>query len=140
MFLFDNEQNQTKFLLNPRKYLHVPPKLPKSYNVAIVGPRCSGKRTVAKLLHERYGWTIVDVENIIREKVAAQRHQEQEKHLASTFDPRVNDIHLTELEWRDFYKGGMIGTKDVLPMVLNYLKCPLQRKPPGWGEPKKEDE
>jgi len=45
--------------------------------------------------------------------------------VASTFDPRVNDIHLTEPEWKDFVKGAPILAKDVLPMILNYLKVPL---------------
>lgn len=35
-------------------------------------------------------------------------------------------------------KGNAI--KDVLPMILNYLGVPLQKKPLGWGEPKKEED
>ncbi|CAD8103243.1 unnamed protein product [Paramecium sonneborni] len=136
VFLFDNEDNQNKFINYPRKYLCKAPQLPKTYIVSVQGPKCSGKNTVASQLAEFYGWTLVDVEDIVRKKVQAQ--QERSKHLQSTFDPRVNDIHLTEIEWKEFYKGNVI--KDVLPMVLNYLNIPLQRKPVGWGEPKKDDE
>lgn len=45
VFLFENEENQVAFEKNARKYLKVPPKLPKTYNVAVIGPALSGKKT-----------------------------------------------------------------------------------------------
>jgi adenylate/nucleoside-diphosphate kinase len=48
---------------------------------------------------------------------------ERTKHIPSTFDPRINDIHLTEVEWKEFLKGNPI--KDVMPMILNHLNLPL---------------
>lgn len=50
VFVFTSEENQNAFLANPRKYLQNPPKLPKTYNVAIIGPRRAGKKTMANLL------------------------------------------------------------------------------------------
>jgi len=55
VFLFDNEENQKKFLSYPRKYLMKLPELPKSYNIAIIGPRLAGKKTQAGLLCKQYG-------------------------------------------------------------------------------------
>lgn len=136
VFLFDSEENQSRFMGNPRKFLRRAPTLPGSYSIAVVGARQSGKKSVARLLAETYGWKLVDIEGLVREKIGWQKGQE--KHVASTFDPRVNDIHLTENEWKEFYKGN--AHSYVLPMVLNYLGVRLQRKPAGWGEPKKEED
>jgi dephospho-CoA kinase len=44
--------------------------MPNTYNVAIVGMKETGKKTYAKMLNEKYGWRIVDVEKIIGEKMA----------------------------------------------------------------------
>ena len=35
--------------------------------VSVVGPRYSGKRSVCKLLNQKYGLTILDVDEIIKE-------------------------------------------------------------------------
>jgi YHS domain-containing protein len=50
VFVFDNENNLNAFLETPRKYLQTLPKLPKKTNIAIIGPKKSGKKTLAKLL------------------------------------------------------------------------------------------
>ena len=50
VFMFSSEENQNAFAADPRRYLKTPPKLPKTYNVAIIGPRKGGKRTMADLL------------------------------------------------------------------------------------------
>jgi len=57
----------------------------------------------------------------------------------SNFDKRVNSIHLSEGEYKDFYKGGLLNAKDILPMILYKLGVVLQKKPPGWGVEKAED-
>lgn len=67
----------------------------------------------------------MDIEQIVRDKILWQKGLE--KHVASTFDRRINDIHLTENEWREFSKGN--AHTYVLPMVLNYMGVKLQRKP-----------
>ena len=69
VFLFDNEENQNRFLMNPRKFLQKPPVLPRTYNVAIIGPRKAGKKSIVKLLQKKYGWVTVDVEDIVRQKI-----------------------------------------------------------------------
>jgi predicted AAA+ superfamily ATPase len=45
-----------------RKYLQKLPELPKATNIAIVGPRKSGKKTIAKLLSQIYGLKIVNIQ------------------------------------------------------------------------------
>jgi adenylate kinase family enzyme len=48
VFVFDNENNLNTFLSLPRPYLQKLPSLPKLTNLCIVGPRQSGKKTIAK--------------------------------------------------------------------------------------------
>lgn len=37
--------------------------------VSVVGPRYSGKKTVCKLLNQKYGLIIIDVNEIIKEAI-----------------------------------------------------------------------
>jgi adenylate/nucleoside-diphosphate kinase len=48
VFTFSSEENQEKFMRNPKPYLTEKPKLPKNYNIAIIGMSKSGKSTFAK--------------------------------------------------------------------------------------------
>ena len=52
-------------MLNPKKYLQVLPKMPQKYNIAIVGQRQSGKKTIAKQLSDLYGWKVVNPVQIV---------------------------------------------------------------------------
>ena len=60
--------------------------------------------------------------------------------MPSTFDPRINDVHLSEAEWKDFIKGKEAIARDIWPIVFHYLGVPMQKKPVNWGIEKKEDE
>ncbi|KAL4506760.1 hypothetical protein ABPG72_001181 [Tetrahymena utriculariae] len=142
VFLFDNEQNQDAFSKNARKYLKKPPQLPKTYNVAIIGPRLSGKKTYGKKLAQEYGWKFVDVEGIIGEVLKWQRQQEIEQgtHVPSNFEARIKDIHLCLEEWKEFSKGNPLSAKEVWPIILHKLNIPLQKKPENWGVEKNENE
>jgi YHS domain-containing protein len=60
VFLFLSEENQKAFEQSPRKYINLNPKMPQSYNLAIVGQRQAGKKSLAKILSQKYGWRIVD--------------------------------------------------------------------------------
>jgi predicted AAA+ superfamily ATPase len=46
----------------PRKYLQSLPELPKTTNLAIIGPRKSGKKTIANLLSSIYGFKIINIQ------------------------------------------------------------------------------
>lgn len=59
------------------------------------------------MIAQKYGLKLVEIDKLVRAKVTAQRNYE--KHVPSTFDPRINDIHLTEAEWKDFMRGGSVN-------------------------------
>ncbi len=61
-------------------------------------------------------------------------------HLPSNFEARVNDVHLSESEWKEFYKGAALNPKDTWPIILHQLGIKLQKKPADWGVEKKEEE
>lgn len=48
VFLFSEEKSYKAFIENPKLYLQTPVKMPKKYNIAVIGPRHSGKKTVAQ--------------------------------------------------------------------------------------------
>ena len=50
VFVFENENNLNKFINCPRNFVQKLPQLPKKTNIAIAGPRKSGKKTLAKIL------------------------------------------------------------------------------------------
>ena len=133
VFVFDSEENMNKFYDNPKKYVNKRPEMPKEYNIAILGPKKSGKHHVADLLADRYGWKVVDIEEIVARKLTEMRSWES--HIAS--NPKTNSIHPSEEEFKEFKKGGAINAADVLPIVLWELGFPLYKKPP---PPKTEEE
>lgn len=47
---------------------------------------------------------------------------------------------MSEAEYKDFTKGGLLNAKDVLPMILYELGIPLQKKPVGWGIEKNDED
>jgi len=133
VFVFDSEENMNKFYDNPKKYVNKRPEMPKEYNIAILGPRRSGKNYVAEFLSERYGWKVVDVEEIIGRKLLEMKTWET--HIAS--NPKTGSIHPSEEEYKDFKKGNAISAAEILPIVLWELGFPLHKKPP---PPKTEEE
>ena len=74
VFLLENEENQKIFIENPRKFLTKRPEMPKDYAIAILGPRKSGKTTVAKMLEEKYGWKAIEMEQLICEKLKTMKN------------------------------------------------------------------
>ena len=61
MFVFENENNLNAFLALPRKFTQKKPELPAKTNICIVGPRKSGKKTIAKMLAEIYKLKIINL-------------------------------------------------------------------------------
>ena len=61
-------------------------EMPCGYNVAVIGPRLSGKKTYARLLADKYNWVVVDVEKIVGEVLIKQKARE--KHISSNPDPK----------------------------------------------------
>lgn len=73
LFLFGNEENRNEFLRDGKRFLEKKPKMPKGYNVGIVGMSCTGKKTFANMLSGIYGWKVVDVERIVGEVIEEQK-------------------------------------------------------------------
>jgi nicotinamide riboside kinase len=63
--MFENEENAKEFAGKPRKYLKDKPRMPSTYNIAILGPHSSGKNTMAKRLSKRYGWKVINLAHIL---------------------------------------------------------------------------
>ena len=47
--------------------------MPENYRIGIIGPPCSGKKTLAQMLHERYGWKILNLEQIYSNVIVGQK-------------------------------------------------------------------
>jgi len=54
--MFDTEENMINFEKFNKPFLKTKPKLPNTYNVAIIGPKKSGKKSMAEKLCKTYGW------------------------------------------------------------------------------------
>ena len=63
-----------------------------------------------------------------------------ENPIPSNPDRTSKAVHLSEPEYKEFYKGNMINAKDVLPIILFELGIAMQKKPPGWGIEKTDEE
>lgn len=111
--------------------------MPKNTNIFITGPRKSGKKTIANLLGSLYDLKVINIQEILEKVLLRQR--QFETHIPSNFDKRSSSIHLSETEFRDFSKGGLLNAKDVLPIILYQLGVTLQKKPVGWGVEKTEE-
>jgi adenylate/nucleoside-diphosphate kinase len=90
VFLFDSEENLNLFMETPKKFINNVPKMPETYNIAIVGPRQSGKKTLANIINELYKWKIIDIEKIITDKIVDQKSWAN--HKPSNPEPRVKFI------------------------------------------------
>ena len=76
VFVFSSEDNQKKFVANPKRYLAVSPEMPSRYRLAILGPPGSGRRIIGRQLCEQYGWRFVDIDAIVNDKILEQEEIE----------------------------------------------------------------
>lgn len=58
---------------NHRKFLDKLPQLPNKTNICIVGPRKSGKKTLAKRLSEIYKLRVIDFKDILEKVIIKQK-------------------------------------------------------------------
>lgn len=73
VFIFSSEANLNTFINSPRRYVSKLPQLPKKTNIAIAGPRQSGKKTLAKILSEIYNLKVIDFEEILKNVILKQK-------------------------------------------------------------------
>jgi adenylate/nucleoside-diphosphate kinase len=137
VFVFDSEENQSKFLANPRPYLSAPPKLPGQHRVLLLGGRMAGKHTQAAYLTAKYGWKTVDMNDLLYEIADKQRNSVAEPH------PSHPDSGLVQFFGPDFeklMKGEAVPGNTILPLFLSHLQVPLYKKPPPPPEPVEGEE
>jgi predicted AAA+ superfamily ATPase len=59
-----------KFLAAPREYVSQEPVLTNELlNIALIGPRESGKKTLAMQIKKHYDYRVVDLEQVIQEQI-----------------------------------------------------------------------
>ena len=132
VFLFINEDNRKKFLENPKKYINAPPQVPINYRISIIGPPKSGKSTIAEMLKELYGWTIIDMEEIF-EKIKEYQKTWEEPELNSVYTRRV---HFSANEFKEILANAAKKLSDRKPdnfiskivFMCDYLGIPLDKK------------
>ena len=132
VFLFINEDNRKKFLENPKKYINAPPQVPINYRISIIGPPKSGKSTIAEMLRELYGWTIIDMEEIF-EKIKEYQKTWEEPELNSVYTRRV---HFSANEFKEILANAAKKLSDRKPdnfiskivFMCDYLGIPLDKK------------
>jgi hypothetical protein len=110
----------------PRRYINSPPKMPSQFRVGIMGPHMSGKHTQAKLLSEKYGWPIIEVETVMEKVVALQKLWEE--HVPN--NPESGNIHITGPNFESFMNGGAIGGAEFTGILLHQMGIPVIKKPP----------
>ena len=114
IFLFANEKNQKEFIATPRKFLKEKPKMPSTYNIALLGPQCSGKQTLSRLLAKRYGWKVINFCELLAETVKSQIGCD---HIPC--NPDGGKIHLSEVELKKFLKGEGFPMHHLWPVVAD---------------------
>ena len=137
VFLFDNEDNQAKFMSNPRPFLSTPPKLPGQHRVLFLGGKTAGKHTQAAYLSAKYGWKAIDMNDLLYDIANIQR--------SSAAEPRPShpDSGLVQFFGPDFdhlMKGEAVLGSTILPLFLWHLQVPLHKKPPPPPEPVEGEE
>lgn len=137
VFLFDNEENQEKFVKNPQIYLKSYPKMPSEFRLCIIGPKKAGKHTQAEYLCAKYGWKLIDVPEILKMSL-----QNQKKHSKEPLPshPDTGLVQLPDNEFKSVLVGESIQGQNILPIILNKLGIPLMKKPPPPPTPKSEEE
>ncbi len=68
LFNLESEENLNKFVRQPRGYVSQAPVLTNDLlNIALIGPRESGKKTLAMQIQKHYKFRVVDLEQIVQD-------------------------------------------------------------------------
>lgn len=117
--MFENDQNQKEFCKQPKLYLKTPPAMPDRFRLLLSGPAGSGKKTVAKVLNEKYGWRIVDWNEIVTHKIEELRSRES--HLPNNPLAEGYGLGLSEEEWNSVLEGKPMDAFSLLPWFYEFL-------------------
>ncbi|CAG9329088.1 unnamed protein product [Blepharisma stoltei] len=137
VFVMSSEENQKKFASNPRKYLNDEPKMPQSYRVLLIGPPKSGKRTQAEYLSAKYGWKLFEANEVVSQSIMSQK---KNRKLLRPSHPESGFVQASEPEFQSILKGGALASPLLMPILLQKLGVPLQKKPPPPPTPKEGEE
>jgi YHS domain-containing protein/adenylate kinase family enzyme len=136
IFCFANEQNKALFIKDPKPYLLEVPKLPKQFNVSIVGMTNTGKKLYAQKIAEKYGLEIVDLPALILKKYEEQSKWEQ--HIPN--NPEGGSVHFSKNEFAELKKGTGFDTRLALPLLLHDKGIHLYKRPPPPKDPAELEE
>ncbi|XP_036406140.1 adenylate kinase 9 [Megalops cyprinoides] len=78
IYILSSQEALQKFLVNPRRYL-LPPMPRPPCKVAVVGPSLSGKTTLCHLIASHYGSKVVDMEALMKPRIAQAQETMLEK-------------------------------------------------------------
>lgn len=143
VFIHASEANKKEFMASPKKFLQKMPFMPKDYRIALVGQRGAGKRTNAAELAKLYGWKVVDVEKLIKEKVETFRGMMDRGEKFKANNPETGSkVFFSAAEYAGILQGKGVELKDGLVFMLEDYSIPVEkRKPPkSPDEEGKEDE
>jgi adenylate/nucleoside-diphosphate kinase len=138
VFLFENEENRNAFCAQPKLYLQKAPEMPDRFRLLLSGPTGAGKSTVAHKLSEKYGWRIVDWNQIVNNKIDEMRRR-GDQHFPNNPAAEGYGLGLSEEEWNTILEGKPYDAFNFLPWVYEYLGFATEkRRPP--PEPENEGE
>lgn len=137
VFVFDSEENQEKFLKNPQKFLKAPPHMPEEFRLCIIGPRKSGKHTQAEYLCAKYGWKLIDIDEMLKQSMQIQKRNLKDPKPSH---PDTGLVQVPDPDFRKILSGESLPSNTILPIILNRLNISLQKRPPPPPTPKSEEE
>ena len=137
VFVFDSEINQEKFLKNPQKFLQTSPVMPEDFRLCILGPKKSGKHTQAEYLCVKYGWKLLDMNEILQQAMQLQKRHLKDPHPSH---PDSGVVQVPEEEFNKILMGSSLPGNFILPIILHKLGIPLQKRPPPPPTPRSNAE
>jgi len=108
--------------------------MPKTYNIALLGPHSAGKNTIARKLSERYGWKVINLAEILDKTI--KKMNGWKKFIPC--NPQTG-IHLSEEEYELFIKGGGFPMYNMWPIIANQFGIKVMKRSERPVKPKPVD-
>ena len=100
--------------------------MPENYRMMVLGPRGSGVKTQSKMLEAKYGWKVVDFNQIVQDKLREilQMPTRLPNNICTDLGPCTVSMNEEELE--SIKNGEKFDSWKFLPWILEYLDIPLR--------------